>query len=175
MSPAEESPFHDITDSTEFPPLSDLPPLVIFLSLALLIGVGILLFKKKASRSQTTKSPPSPYQEALQHLPQIETQATTEPIGKTASRLSLLLRRTLQKTTNSPTLFQTQREFQVHTNALNLTSLHHTKRATTLLEKLWRLEYAPPSTDSPCSQDLIAETKALLEDLTPPSSLSPHQ
>ena len=162
MDEPKELIFHDITDASEFAPQMSIPLWWIMIGLGILIvliSLGILLARKY----KPLKNQACPYEKATDQIEKID--LDNQPLGQTASQLSLLLRDALQKETDSPSLFQSQQEFftdkklPLKNNELANSIIKH-------LNNLWKYEYAPPQQNVEQATSLKNETQALLQQLT---------
>lgn len=163
--PVKSEPvFQDITSAEQFPPLLNFPVELALFCLIGLILLGLLLYfliKKKTP----TKTAVNYYLEALRELPSIKDKLSTQPLGQSASELSLHLREALKKATNSPALFQTQKEF-LSSDALMIENQSLSTEATGHLNELWSLEYASPTHDPERAASLYSTTETLLKKLS---------
>ena len=159
----EELIFHDITEGSAFPIQSFEPFGWVLIGLVVLSFLFLLIsmIRKKqiSERPQRTL-----VQNALLKIHSEEESLLQEQMPQTASRLSLLIREALPEVKHWESLYQSQQEFHISNTD------HLPDRLIAHLNDLWSIQYKPSSTGSKQSQDLIRETKKVLQSLIKPST-----
>lgn len=154
----KELTFHDITDGSAFIPQS-LPlyvwVLIGILGVALII-FSILFFRRKKPLSISNESS---VKNALKKLKSQEESILTAEIPAAATHLSLIMREALGETQNADSIYQSQQEFhKVDYSSLPADVIQH-------LNTLWSLEYAPPNQNNGDVNNLLEQTRELLNRL----------
>ena len=164
MPPEEKDTFHDITSAVDFQPSAEFPLLLVLVIgvVVLILFIALLILVKR--NKKTTTLTPHVIKDALAVIPSLREASTEQSAQKSATELSALVRQTLSKVTDNPTLFQSQQEFDQQ-GQFWIKDPVLMKGFQDHLHYLWNLEYSQPNEKSRLPTTCYDSTEALLNHL----------